>query len=139
MAWHGDSEITPTRLWRVGVKPRFPLLLVISRPEVTRRGYFADVTEGTAEYQQRWVKLKEKFSRPGPCTVQPRRGWRRYPRDVSQRGQRVEAEAAAYELGGAAEERGKHTDAGQELRGGHRSVNACPPPPPPSSLGFSDS
>jgi len=65
--------------------------------------------------------------------------WWRYPRDVSQRGQRVEAEAAAYELGGAAEERGKHTDAGQELRGGHCSVSACPPPPPPSSLGFSDS
>jgi hypothetical protein len=34
--------------------------------EVTRRGYFADVTEGTAEYQQRWEKLKEKFMQARP-------------------------------------------------------------------------
>jgi hypothetical protein len=34
--------------------------------EVTRRGYFADVKEGTAEYQQRWDKLKEKFMQARP-------------------------------------------------------------------------
>lgn len=65
------------------------------------------------------------------------RCWWRYPRDVRQRGQRVEAEAAAHELGGADEERGNHTDAGQELRGGHRSVSACPPSPSPVLFGVS--
>jgi len=34
--------------------------------EVTRRGYFADVTEGSPEYQQRWEKLKEKFMQARP-------------------------------------------------------------------------
>jgi hypothetical protein len=34
--------------------------------EVTRRGYFADVKEGTLEYQQRWDKLKEKFTQARP-------------------------------------------------------------------------
>lgn len=34
--------------------------------EVTRRGYFADVAEGTPEYQQRWEKLKEKFMQARP-------------------------------------------------------------------------
>ena len=34
--------------------------------EVTRRGYFADVNEGTPEYQQRWEKLKEKFMQARP-------------------------------------------------------------------------
>jgi hypothetical protein len=34
--------------------------------EVTRRGYFADVKEGTPEYQQRWDKLKEKFTQARP-------------------------------------------------------------------------
>jgi hypothetical protein len=34
--------------------------------EVTRRGYFNDVKEGTPEYQQRWDKLKEKFAQARP-------------------------------------------------------------------------
>jgi hypothetical protein len=34
--------------------------------EVTRRGYFADVKEGSPEYQQRWDKLKEKFMQARP-------------------------------------------------------------------------
>ena len=37
VAWHGDSEITPTRPWRVGVKSRYPLLLGLGLLRPCRR------------------------------------------------------------------------------------------------------